>query len=258
MNQGTPNVLVTGANRGIGREFVNQCLERGMQVFAACRTEEAVADLAEMLHDVPAATPIVLDVGSPESIAQAVASLQNSTDHLDLLIHNAGRTAGGNLANLDPLEIEQTFRVNFLAPLLLTRECLPLLRKGARVAALTSRTGALRPGEITGGGLAYPTSKAALHRAIPILAGELRDRGILVCGIDPGWVLTDMTSGASDGTRYQLEPEKSVRGMLDTILQLDPSQSGTLLRWNGKRSSWYAPPETDEELQLVTTQPPQT
>jgi NAD(P)-dependent dehydrogenase (short-subunit alcohol dehydrogenase family) len=119
------------------------------------------------------------------------------------------------------------------------------------VAALTSRTGVLRPPpppERTGG-FAYACTKAALHRAIPILAGELRTQGIIVMGVDPGWVRTDMTSGASTATRYQLEPAESVRGMRRVIHAQTLEKTGCLWRFDGSLSRWYAPKETAEERQ---------
>jgi len=246
--------LITGATRGIGFEFTRQCLDRGDLVFAGCRTLEGILALRARLEDHPRLRPLLLDVESEHLFEPAVRTIAGQVDRLDCLIHNAGIGGGGaGLAKLQAEQYIRIFRINYLAPLLLTRAALPLLGESSKVAALTSRTGALRPHNPTlksGGSFAYGCSKAALHRLIPMLAADLRERGILVCGLDPGWVRTDMTATPDPGNRYQLEPEQSVCGMLDTLDQLTPEQSGQLKRWNGQLCQWYAPPETDEELQI--------
>jgi len=246
--------LITGATRGIGFEFTRQCLERGDLVFAGCRTIAGMSALRESLDDHPRLRAVLLDVERESMFAPAIQTIAAQCDRLDFLIHNAGIGGGGRgLAGLDPEQYIRVFRVNYLAPLLLTRAALPLLVAGSKVAALTSRTGALRPHDPEskgGGGFAYGCSKAALHRLIPMLATDLRAHGILVCGLDPGWVRTEMTATPDLGNRYQLEPEQSVCGMLDTLDQLTAQESGQLKRWNGSLCQWYAPTETDEELQI--------
>lgn len=253
------NTLITGANRGLGFEFVRQCLHRGDRVFAGCRQAAELQSLAERLGHPETLHPIPLDVSEAVSIEQAVEALTNEVNRLDVLIHNAGITGERtSLDNFDPDQFDQVLRVNLFAPVLLTQAALDLLVNGSRIAILTSRIGVLRPPVDTirsGGGIGYAASKAAMHRAIPILAGDLAKRNIFMCGVDPGWVRTDMTRGATPTDRFQLSPETSVRGMLEVIDTLEASTSGHLFRWNGETSCWYAPMETDDELQRRSTTP---
>jgi len=248
--------VVTGANRGIGLEFVRQCLRRGDRVVAAVRRVEEMERMRGDLTVQGGELEVVgVEMGEESSIKRMGEWLRAKVERVDNLIHNAGVGGGhrGGLAGFEGAPLMHALLVNLFGPLFLTRECLPLLEKDSRVGILTSRLGVLREGAGLGGAgmrVAYPASKAAVHRVIPVLAGELRERGVWVVGLDPGWVRTDMTAGADQTERYQLEPEESVQGMLEVLARLDGDSTGGLFRWNGEWCQWYAPPETPEELQL--------
>lgn len=254
------SALVTGANRGIGLEFVRQLADAGCKALAACRRPEEAAELDQLAEAHPdRVVPMELDVSSESSIAAIAQALEESGLPLDLLLHNAGTVAQGEsgLEGISPEEMRRVLDTNLIGPLLLTRALLPALSRAekAKVFILTSRTGALRPpppNDKPGSQFSYAVSKAGIHRAIPILAADLKPRGIAVGGIDPGWVETDMTRGAPTTERFRLAPSESVRGMLNTISKANISETGTLWRWNGEVSRWYAPEETAEERQEVT------
>ena len=249
--------VVTGANRGLGLEFTRQLLESGNCVAACCLNLEVADDLRRLGEDAGDRLVVVpLDVSDSASIESGAETLRTLTSGIALLIHNAGIFATGEegLAGFTREEMLRVFDVNLFGPLTLTRDLLPVLRSGGKVFVLTSRTGALRPpaqGK-PGSQFSYPSSKAAVHRMVPVLADDLRPKGIIVGGIDPGWVRTGMTSGAQPAGRFQLEPGESVRGMLKVIDSVTLDASGRLWRWNGEHSRWYAPEETADERQEVS------
>ncbi len=248
-------VLITGANRGIGLEFARQCVGRGDRVFVACRRPEAATELGELARGADGRCEVVpLDLASADSIAAAAGAVAKRVECLDLLINNAGTLASERgLASLNAEAMLDVFRVNVVGTLAMTRACWPMLRRAGRPVcmSLTSRIGVLRPGAAgPGGGYSYALTKAALHRAIPLLAGDLKGDNIVVVGIDPGWVETDMTRMPDTGNRYQLSPAESVGGMLAVADRLTIADTGGLWRWNGQPCRWYPPEETPEERQL--------
>lgn len=252
--------VVTGANRGLGLEFTRQLLDTGHRVAACCRSPEQAEELRSLGDPADGRFAVIrLDLGDPHKLPDAAGPLRELPGGIALLIHNAGIFATGEegIARFRIDEMLRVFQVNLFGPLALTRELLPTLRSGGKVFILTSRTGALRPPADDGkpgSQFSYPCSKAGVHRMVPVLADDLRPRGIAVGGIDPGWVRTGMTSAAPPAGRYQLEPETSVAGMLKVIASVTLANTGRLWRWNGEPSNWYAPPETADERQEVSAQ----
>ena len=249
--------VVTGANRGIGLEFTRQLLMRSGSVAACCR-KPAEAEALHILKNQYKERLVLLplDLSSEESIRSCAAEVAELPGGVTLLLHNAGMLARGEagMESFDPEEMRRVFATNLVGPLTLTRELHPAIGRGGKVFFLTSRTGVLR--RLTGeppeaGQFSYPCSKAAVHRSVPVLAGKLFPDGIVVGGIDPGWVRTDMTSGAECGDRFLLEPAESVAGMLTVMDRAGLDTSGALWRWNGDVSRWYAPEETAAERQEV-------
>lgn len=248
-------VVVTGANRGLGLEFVRQLLEDGESAAACCRSPEKADGLHRLKQTFEERLAVLpLDLGDEASLHAGAEALCRLPGGIGLLIHNAGifATAEEGVEKFRTEEMCRVFQVNLFGPLALTRDLLPVLRDSGKVFILTSRTGALRPPANAGPPgkqFSYACSKAAVHRMVPVLADDLRPRGITVGGIDPGWVRTGMTSGTQPEGRFQLEPDTSVRGMLKVIRSTDLEQTGRLWRWNGERSRWYAPEETPDERQ---------
>lgn len=250
--------VVTGANRGLGLEFTHQLLQSGQAVAACCRLPDEAKDLHNLQQIYGDRIRLVeLDVSLDKSLHGGADTLTQLPGGIHLLIHNAGIFATGEagLENFRATEMQRVFQVNLFGPLELTRRLVPSLESTqGKVFILTSRTGALRPPgphDRPGSQFSYPCSKAAVHRMVPILGQDLASRGIIVGGIDPGWVRTGMTAGAPPVGRYQLEPQESVRGMLNVIKQVTLESTGRLWRWNGEPSNWYAPEETPEERQEV-------
>jgi NAD(P)-dependent dehydrogenase (short-subunit alcohol dehydrogenase family) len=247
-------VFITGANRGIGLEFARQYLEQDARVLASC----PCTGEAPRLHELAAqyegrCTVLELDVLDTSAMAALPETVQDLAERLDLLINNAAQVAHGEegLASLEAERMLHVLRVNLLGPMLVTRALWPLLRRAPRpvVASLVSRTGVLREGLPPPlGQYSYGVSKAALNLALPLMAADLMRDNIIVVGLDPGYVDTDMTRGGSD-TRYKLDASTSVRGMMSVIERLSQCDTGRCFRHDGRACRWYAPAESAEERQ---------
>ncbi len=233
---GTKRCLVTGANRGLGLEFVRQLLARGDRVIATCRHPGKATALNALAGEYPGHVHVVpLEVAEPKSHASLVHELVLLTDGepLDLLVNNAGVLRGGErFGTVQAIDLENSFRTHALGPFLLTQALATQLADGARVANISSEVGsiALRQEFRTP---SYAIGKAAQNMATSLLAQALTPRGIVVVALHPGWVRTDM-----GGEQASLAPQESVAGLLRVIDQLAPQDSGTFLDWQGQTLPW--------------------
>lgn len=219
-----PNVIVTGANRGIGLQLCHDLKNRGYTVTALCRQPtDALVALGINIHD----HYDVTDVAAIDAFAQSV-----EPDSVDLLINNAGILRSTSLDNLDLESIRQQFEVNALGPLRVTQSLLPAFKGGAKIALVTSRMGSIADND-SGGGYGYRMSKAALNAAGMSLARDLNGRGIAVAILHPGYVRTDMT-----GHSGLVDVEESVTGLLDRIDELNLENSGSFWHANGEILPW--------------------
>lgn len=222
------DVLLTGANRGIGLEFARQLAARGDRVVATCRNPGTAAELAAL--DVQMER---LDVADGRSI-QGVAELYADRS-LDLLINNAGVGVGHRpLGELDYEEMETFYRINAVGPLRLAANLLPALRRGTgrTVVSLTSRVGSIQD-NTSGGSYAYRASKAALNSINKSLAIDLAEDGFTCVVMHPGWVQTDM-----GGPNAPLAKEQSVAGMLKVMDGLAREDSGNFFDYTGESLPW--------------------
>ena len=226
--------LVTGANRGIGLEFVRQLLARGDRVVAACRHPGKAAALNSLTGEYPGRLHVLpLDVASEKSRAELVRELPLVCEHIDLLINNAGVLhSGERFGQLSAAHLDDSFRTNASGPLLLTEALAPSLSNGSTVANLSSTLGSIAS---TGqfGTPSYNISKAAQNMASVLLAHALRDRGIKVVALHPGWVQTEM---GGDGA--QITAATSVAGLLRVIDGLTLDDSGRFLDWQAHAQPW--------------------
>ena len=231
-------VLITGASRGLGLEFVRQCLARGASVFAGCRTPEHALDL-QMLSAVhpEQLTVLTLDVTDEATIDASVEIIRSQVDGLDLLINNAGVYPRGELpTTLNAETLLQAFRVNSIGPMIVAQRCLELLRAGdhTKIVNISSKMGSLWWKEKEGGeDYSYCSSKAALNMLTRTLAFDLRSDGIIVVALIPGWVQTDM--GGSDA---DLALTESVGGLLKVVDRLTLADTSKLFTWEGREHPW--------------------
>jgi NAD(P)-dependent dehydrogenase (short-subunit alcohol dehydrogenase family) len=191
-----PVALVTGANRGIGREVSRQLAERGYEVLLSARdgakASEAAAELAASTGGL--LRPLALDVADPQSISEAAAAVRADPGRLDVLVNNAGIGSDFGVAGVDPdfAAIQRALDTNFYGAYRLTVELLGLLRESPhpRIVNVSSGMGGIT--EMGGWSPGYRVSKAALNAMTRILATELREDGVLVNSACPGFVNTDM------------------------------------------------------------------
>jgi NAD(P)-dependent dehydrogenase (short-subunit alcohol dehydrogenase family) len=220
--------LVTGANRGIGREIARQLAGKGVRVVAAAREKAAAENAAEGLAaEGGHVEGLVLDVSDSASIARAAHDFAQRFDQLDVLVNNAGiyPDKGYSLLSAPRELFIKTLHTNTLGPIEIVQQFLPSLRKspGARVINMSSGYGQLD--DLSPDVSAYCLSKLALNGVTIMLAKALVGDGIAVNSVCPGWVRTDM-GGA--------EAPRSVEEGADTAVWLateaDPSITGKFFR----------------------------
>ena len=229
------NYLVTGANRGIGLEFVRQLVARdGAHVVATCRDPEGAEDLQALssAHQ-GQITILALDVADAQSVASLVEALKARDLKLDMVINNAGiYPKAGGLGELDYDRVMRGFEVNTVGPLRLAEAMLPHLTGEKKVINLTSQMGSIED-NTSGGSYAYRMSKAALNMGFKSFAIDTEPRGVISLVMHPGWVQTDM-----GGPNALITTEQSVSGMLDAASRATQSDSGKFLGWKGNEIPW--------------------
>jgi len=225
--------VVTGANRGIGLEFVRQLVARQDRVTACVRTEEARLALDARLAPQHGAVEVrVFDSRDAAAIAAAAKSVAAP---VDVVLANAGALgpAPQNPLDLDLEAALDLFSVNTLGPLRVAQAFLPKLAGAAnpRIVLMSSQLGSTA--DVRPGSAAYAASKAALNKFAQCLAVDLQPRGVAVIALHPGWVRTDM-----GGAGAPLAPRESVEAALATIDGLGADSSGSFLDYAGRRVAW--------------------
>lgn len=192
-------VLVTGANGGLGTEFVRQALDRGARrVYAAARRPQEWGD--------DRVVPLELDVTDEGSVARAAAAADDTT----VLVNNAGLLRPGRLVDGDLASLRAHLETNLVGPLLVTSAFAPTLRRArgavVNVASILSWLG---------GAGAYGVSKAALWSATDSLRLELAEDGVQVVGAYLGYTDTAMTTGVDAAKN---DPADVVRAVWDGVV----------------------------------------
>ena len=207
MSEVAPVSLVSGANRGIGREVANQLAERGYWVILTARDEAKARAAADDLRASTGGTvtPLQLDVADPESIATAAATVASDPGRLDVLVNNAGAGTDFGVAGVEPDfdAIQAALETNFFGAYRLSVALLPLLRASdhPRIVSVSSGMGGVT--EMGGWTPGYRVSKASLNAMTRILSAELAGDGFLVNSACPGFVKTDM--GGQFGAKKPVE-----------------------------------------------------
>ena len=194
----TPVAVVTGANRGIGREVARQLAAAGFVVVAGSR-DLGKGERAAREIDLTGQTVIAcaLDVTDPASVRAAAGWVVDRLGRLDVLVNNAAvhYDAWQRASGADLRVVSEALDTNLLGAWRMTLACLPLLRQSPhpRIVNVSSEGGSIS--QMTGGPPAYSVSKAALNALTRLLASELRAGRILVNAVCPGWTDTDMGRG---------------------------------------------------------------
>jgi NAD(P)-dependent dehydrogenase (short-subunit alcohol dehydrogenase family) len=194
----TPVAVVTGGNRGIGREVVRQLAAEGFIVFLGARDPRKGAQAAGRLDPGGQSVHAVeLDVTHPDSVRTAAEHVGRTVGRLDVLVNNAAidYDTDARAVTVDLARVRRALDTNLLGAWAMVQAFLPLLRNSPRprIVNVSSEGGSLA--SMSGGTPAYSVSKAALNALTRVLAGELRSAGVLVNAVCPGWTDTDMGQG---------------------------------------------------------------
>lgn len=216
------NVVIIGANRGIGLELARQYKKLNHTVYAITRKSSPELDSLDV-HIIEG-----IDVQNSDDI-QSLSDLIDCD--IDILINNAGIWVDTQLGTMQQTDFEQIFKVNSVAPVLITQQLLEKLSSDSKVIMITSRMGSIED-NTSGGRYAYRMSKAALNAAAKSLAIDLADQNIIVGIIHPGHVATDM--GGSQG----IPVSDAVSNIIERIDAYEQMNSGVFFHANGQVLPW--------------------
>ena len=219
------NVVITGANRGIGLAFAQHYCARGDNVYAVCRQSSEQLGQLPNIHIIDQ-----IDITQQQGVQRLISALANVD--VDLLINNAGVLRNETLSDFNTQTITDQFMVNALAPLNISRALLPKLKQGSKIAFITSRMGSIADNS-SGGRYGYRMSKAALNAGAVSLAKDLSERHIAVGVYHPGYVQTQMTQ-----LRGDIQPEQAAKRLMALIETLDMNTSGMFFHANGEPLPW--------------------
>lgn len=223
-------ILITGANRGIGLEFVKQYAPEANKIFACCRSPENAHALSQFAKQSGNIELLPLDVKNDLQIKALQQRL--SGQKIDLLINNAGIFHGRN-GQLDKNKWLETFEVNALSPVYITLALKDNLSDNdAIVANITSKMGSIAD-NASGGSIIYRSSKAAMNAAVKSLALELDKDNVCSLLLHPGWVRTDM--GGPNGL---IDTDTSVAGMRQLIAKSTANMNGNFFNYDGESIPW--------------------
>lgn len=211
------NILVTGANRGLGLSLTKVGLENGHSLFAGVRStkEEATKQLRElqkMYHE--KLTIIQLDVVQEDSVNKAAHKIADITNSLDCVINNAGMLNARNhkIEELDIDDCMTAFDVNTLGPIRVIKHFLPLLAKGQQQSIINISSDSASLTNAYFHDYPYGLSKVALNMLSEKLNVYLRDQDIQILSVHPGWIKTDM-----GGDQAPTNPVDSAKGIFKMI-----------------------------------------
>ncbi|HEY0561878.1 MAG TPA: SDR family oxidoreductase [Methylophilus sp.] len=225
-------LLITGANRGIGLEYVRQYAAAGWHVIACCRSPTTANALNALAQQVTSIRVEALDVADFAAIRQLATTLQKTPIHL--LINNAGVYPESAFGHTDDDAWLHAFKVNSMSTLKLAEAFMPHLVKagGAKLVAMTSKMGSIEDNS-SGGEYIYRSSKTALNMVVKSLAIDLTKYGVAVAVLHPGWVKTDM-----GGPHGLIDVQTSVNGLRQVIAELTLEDSGKWCAYDGKLIPW--------------------
>lgn len=234
-----PVALVTGGNRGIGREVARQLAARGYEVVLTARDPAKAMAVAGAMNETFADNPLhghLLDVTEPEQADALATTLRDRFGRLDAIVNNAGVMFDDpirpGVLDTDPRVVRRTFETNTLGAFNVCRAMVPLLVRtgGGTVTNVSSGMGGIQ--EMGAGYAGYRLSKAALNALTRVLHAELNHENVRVNAVCPGWVQTDM--GGPNATR---DLESGAAGVVwaATLPAGGPSgnfyRDGTLIPW---------------------------
>ncbi len=234
--------LITGANKGLGKEIGRQLGALGYTVVLAARNKQAgEAAAAELVAAGFDAHTVLLEVTNSEDISGLVSYIETNFGKLDVLVNNAGIALEWNGKPTDADTVRRTLEVNLIAPYAITEALVPLLSRSddARVINHSSMLGSISTAENAWDQVAtfmtvgYSTSKAGLNMLTVMQSKTLASKGIAVAAAHPGWVKTDLGTQAAP-----LEVDKGARTVVHLVTIARDQFPHGQLQHNGERMPW--------------------
>ena len=230
------SILITGANRGLGLALTEKLLAGGHQIHAINRRESK--ELLQLQKKYPGNLRLYFgDVSDESSIRQTLETIAGQVGALDIVLNNAAINLEQSLPLLEQVDFSiylPTYQVNVLGPLMVVKYALPLLRKGNQklIVNFSSEAGSIaisqRKSEYS-----YCMSKAALNMASRILQNALKEEGIKVLALHPGWFSSDM-----GGTDAPITPLEAAQEIVKLVLDPPGLDGLTYVDLNGNAMEW--------------------
>ncbi|MDT3498771.1 SDR family NAD(P)-dependent oxidoreductase [Bacillus toyonensis] len=198
--------FVTGANKGIGYELVRQLAKKDYHVFLGARNEQLGQEAVKSLN-ISNVSYIQIDISNSQSIQKAMKKMYETTDHLGLLINNAGIALDFNTlpSELNIETLRQGFEINFFGTFQMMQAFLPLLKKSHNSKIINVTTDMASQTMFANGethpinALGYNSSKTAINSLTLAFSKEFGTNGPAVFGVTPGFTTTDLNGNAPDG-----------------------------------------------------------
>lgn len=222
------NVVIIGANRGIGIELTQQYCALGHRVIAVCRTTTTA------LQQLSCSVIEDIDVTQDSSIDTLHHTLTQALhgESIDIVIHNAGILQSDSFPEIDMQSMRDHFEVNTLGPLRTIIGLVSLLQKGSKIGIVSSRVGSIEDNS-SSNNYAYRVSKTAVNMVGKCLSIDLAPQGIAVALLHPGYVRTDMTQGNG-----LIDADESAQGLIAQMDALEMSTTGCFVHSSGEQLVW--------------------
>jgi NAD(P)-dependent dehydrogenase (short-subunit alcohol dehydrogenase family) len=245
-------VLITGANSGLGLELTKQYAAQGWTVIATHRRSEMPESLAAVIAEYPDVQVERMDVASIDEVEALAAKLEGVP--IDVLINNAGiysdrsvcegdETCRGegstqSFGNMDYALFDTIMAVNVRGPLVVSENFIDNVRASEqkKLVSISSTNGSLTETLGGSGAIAYRASKAALNRAMQLVAVHEEDEGVIVLLLHPGAVLTERQANLT--FPGMIEMPLSVTGMIEQIEKATIEDTGRFIQYDGTTAPW--------------------
>jgi len=227
-------ILITGSNRGIGLEMSRQFAADGWRVLACSRDLPRATALRALREQYPNLRLFQLDVTDYEHMAALARALEG--EPIDILLNNAGYYGpkGVGFGHVDRDEWRRVLEANTIAPYMMAETFADNVAASDRrvIAVVSSKVGSIADNS-SGGGYIYRSSKTAVNQVVKSLSIDLRERGISVIALHPGWVKTEM-----GGPNALISAEESAAGLKEVLLDTNLDNSGRFINYDGSEIPW--------------------
>jgi NAD(P)-dependent dehydrogenase (short-subunit alcohol dehydrogenase family) len=238
---GSPTILLTGSNRGIGLALATEYAAQGWNVIATCRTPKKATDLKALAAANPKVIIEQLDVTDVGQIGKLAKRYRGVP--IDVLFNNAGwlgtPIASQQLGNFDQKLFEEVMNTNVYGPLKLSEALVANVEASSqkKIIGMTSGLGSLTLMGRMSRFYYYQMSKAAMNMGMRALRNDLQGRGITVALLAPGMVETEMLED-SGYTGKALKPAESAAALYQLVAELTPQDKGLPVNVDGKVIPW--------------------